>query len=351
MQIPLIKFSDDPSLGIYINWDRINTSNVQSYNILKSNTFNGEYSVIDSVAFPINEYIDANGTPTDYYKIQEIDNNGNIISTSGPMIGEEELIKTSLAYEIQDFLRIPVHDEEPIFYRGRTSAHTAYANWNYYPRPEIRISGINTEGETDPYIILSETEPIYSTIGIGTSNYEDGLKYKIDYASRIYFIDESDNPVPIYPYDYIYASYNVRFFTVSEMNNALNYSLQMINLQPGVNKIGSLRTMPVIYDPVLITGATYWLLRNLATRMQQKETQLLLTGGGGADAAGGAGSRESSGGIDISSLLTLYKDMWQEQLKLVGKYKYPNTLSIVTPEYMMPGSRSRYFRYMWKSSG
>ena len=57
--------------GIFIEWDRNNVSGVYSYKILRSAYFDGTYSLIDTVLWPINEYVDTGGTPSSYYKIQD----------------------------------------------------------------------------------------------------------------------------------------------------------------------------------------------------------------------------------------------------------------------------------------
>jgi hypothetical protein len=207
--------------------------------------------------------VDADGTPTDYYKIREIGQSGMVLNESQPFIGEEELVKTSLAYEIQDFLRVNVHDEEVVFKSGRTMATTAFPSWNYWPRPEIRFDSGNTPtGE----LWLSETETINSTI-INDINYSQGIKYKIDYNGRIYFLDKSNKPQKVDDADIILASYAVRLFTVSQMNQALKHILNLINLQPGTSKYYSITTSPVFYEPVLLRGQPRVFVHRLISRV------------------------------------------------------------------------------------
>ena len=89
--------------GIYIEWDRNNVTGVYSYKILRSDYFDGTYSLIDTVLWPINEYVDTGGTPSSYYKIQEISSTDNttVLSTSQPIAGDELLVKSSLRFELE----------------------------------------------------------------------------------------------------------------------------------------------------------------------------------------------------------------------------------------------------------
>ena len=59
--------------GIFIEWERYTLSGVYSYKIFRSDYFDGTYTEIDEVLFPINEYVDGGGSPSSFYKIQEIE--------------------------------------------------------------------------------------------------------------------------------------------------------------------------------------------------------------------------------------------------------------------------------------
>lgn len=334
-----------PNHAIYVSWDHLTSATqIAKYEVRRADNFIATtWETIGTVDWPSNEFIDETGHPSYYYKIVALDSGDPAVElvSSQPFIGEECLIKASLGYQISDLLNIPIHDEEAIFARGRTSASFAFSNWNYWPRPEIRISG-TSDGTVDPYIILDEIESTLQTQS-GIQNYADGLRYKLDYQGRIYFLqDDNTTAASVQSYDSIFGSYNVRLFTGNEMNNALNIALQSINCVPGTTKYQSVSVAPYYYDPALIAGATYFLLRGLLTRLNQRETRLLIQDP----------DNESFNAIDnIKENIKLYKEDFDNLLKTIGKMKYPKTYAIITPEHMMPGGRSRFFRYAWKGEG
>ena len=50
--------------GIYLEWERITQTGVSVYNIYRSEQFDGDYNLIDSIPFPKNEYVDRSGKPS-----------------------------------------------------------------------------------------------------------------------------------------------------------------------------------------------------------------------------------------------------------------------------------------------
>ncbi len=61
---PLVYYNTNSSNpGVYIEWERVNSSGVRFYKIQKSDFFDGDYSTIDTVLWPCNEYVDTSGTP------------------------------------------------------------------------------------------------------------------------------------------------------------------------------------------------------------------------------------------------------------------------------------------------
>jgi hypothetical protein len=332
-----------PNDGIYIHWDRMSTNTNITYEVLRSKQIDGNYDLVANVDWPINDYVDTKGHPSYYYKITEKDNGdfpGSPI-TGQPLMGEEILVLDSLLYQLNDLLNIPIYDEECTFSRDRTTGFWAFNTWNYHPKPQLRISGGSDGGNSDSFIILSEDTSIKNTTTEG-NNYPNGLKYKLDYRGKAYFIDDDNMPVAIQSYDIIYASYYVRMFTGAEINNAAYMALQAINMQPGTNKYNSLGSSPPYYDPAVVSGACYYLLRGLMIRLGQRETRLLIQ-----DPDSGAYNIIDS----LKDTMKSYKDDFDGYLKVIPKAQYPKTVSIVTPEYMMPGGRSRFFRMIWKGGG
>ena len=342
----------NPHPGIFLEWERSGAIGVSYYRIQKSSIFDGTYETVSVVPFPFNEGVDANGSPSDYYLIQELDGNGGILTTSGPIVGEELLIKSSLRYELEHLLNIPIYDEEVVFRKNRSIGTVAFPYWNYNPRPDVRISGYSNEGDVDPMIQLSETTPIYRTINASYNpviynrdgvkneysngnNYSNGLKYKCDYKGNVYFINNSGLPVEIQPYDTVLVSYTVKMFTTEHMNSALNMALNSINSQPGATKYPSVVSAPYYYEPALVFGAAYYMIRSVLVQLTNRQRRLLIE------------DPEASFIDQLRQTATMYKEEFEKLLEKLPISRYPGVRSISVPEYAMPGGRSRFFRYIW----
>ena len=342
--------------GIYIEWERYNITDTYAYNVYKSASFEGtignEYTLLTTVPYPINEMVDGSGSPTNYYRIQEVDNQGNQLNIGQPIGGDELLIKSSLRYELEHLLNIPIYDEELIFNGSRTKASSAFPFWNFYPRPEIRITGYSNEGDRDALIHLSEVNPVFKTINAGYepieysrdgnvveypsgNNYNEGLLYKCDYMSNVHFVDASERPYAIHPYDTVFASYTVRMLTSQHMNSALNMALQTINAQPGSSKYPNVASAPFYYDPAIVFGACYYLIRALLVSLTGRQRRLLIE------------DPDAKFIADLRSTATMYKEDFEKQLEKLPIARYPGVRGIVVPEFNMPGGRSRFFRYIW----
>lgn len=351
-QSPLVFYNDNSgNPGIFLEWERVN-SNASYYNILKSDYFDGVYDLLNTVDYPQNEYVDGTGTPASYYKIEEYDAYDVLLNTSQPMVGDELLTKSSLRYELQHLCNVPVYDEEVIFYAGRTKGSLAFPYWNSTPKPDVRITGKSDEGDADPMIQLSETTPIYKTVNAAydpilysrdgvvnnytnANNYPNGLKYKIDYKGGIYFVDADDNPVAIQSYDTVYVSYSVKLITSEQMNSALYMALQTINSQPGASKYQSVSITPFYWEPAIVYGATFYLIRALLVSLTQRQRRLLLE------------DPDNKIIDDLRQTGTMYNDQFKELLEKLPIAVLPGIRSIVVPEFNMPGGRSRFFRYIW----
>ena len=338
--------------GLFLEWERYSGSAATAYKIYKSDFFEGDYDLVATIEFPYNEVVHSQGTPQMYYKVEEIDINGSTLTISEPFNGDELLLKSSLRYELEHLLNLPIYDEEVLFHRSRTRASTAFPFWNYSPRPEIRITGASDEGDRDSMIALSEFTPIYKTINgdiepldynirgeqnqlTNGNNYPNGLKIKLDYNGNIFFIDNSGNPVAIKPYDTVFCSYNCKAFTSQHMNTSLHMALQVINAQPGSSKFARVIDAPFYYEPAIIYGAAYFLLRNLTVQLSQRQRRLLL--------------EDPDARIidDIRQAANMYKEQFDNLVKSLPIAKFPGIRGVVVPEFNMPGGRSRFFRYIW----
>jgi hypothetical protein len=223
----------------------------------------------------------------------------------------------------------------------RSWCRFAYNNWNYWPRPQIHISGSSNDGDRSPLVVLSENTPTYKTISGNTDNYSDGLLYKLDYQGRVHFFRESDDsPYVIQPYDTVYATYAVKMFTNYEINAATTYALQAIASQPGAPKINSVGQMPFYWEQGVVQGAVYWLYRQLLANLNDREWRLLVQDP----------DRDGYDAIkDIKDTMKSYQEDWKDALKTLPISKYPSIRSIVGQTHTLPGGRSRFFRQIWKA--
>jgi hypothetical protein len=327
--------------GVYIAWERRSTSTIAFYQILRGPTLDGTFSTLVTIPFPAFDYVDSTGNPSHFYKIREIGPDGTVLTTTEAITGSEMLLKASLIYQIKTLMEVHVESEEGIFdVFNRSSCRFVHKYWNAYPRAEIRISGYSSDGNVDPMIHLDGVNAIYKTINGTENNYPNGITAYPDYKGKLFFKNAAGSIASLESYDTVYASYWTKMFTYSELNNALYMALQAINSQPGTTKYLNVGNAPFYYDAALITGACYYLLRSLVVQLKNREFKLLLA------------DPENN---DIFSQLKddarLYKEDFDKFLEKIPLARYPTTKTIVTPEYMLPGGRSRFFRALFKGMG
>jgi hypothetical protein len=312
--------------------------------------FPTQLNYLGMVEAPLTEYIDANGGPETIYYIKQSTANYFTVFSIPPISGDELLIKSSVLYELNSLLRVPVYDEELLFGFSRQSATLAHGDIVTDPAPQVRISVSTNQGQRSSMYVLSPYTPIYSTLDQSNSdpfdiattnnNYPNGLFYRFTNEGKLYFYDNYGNPVSVQEYDVILVTYYVKLFTNAQINNALYMALQAINAQPGLNKIYSVASTPFWYDQTLVSGATYYLLRQLLVGLNSRERRLLV-------------QDPEQGGFDaINSLkdtAKMYQEEFNELLKKLPIAKRPTMGSISVPEYAMPGGRSRLYRALWTS--
>lgn len=345
--------------GIGVGYQNFNTptciSEDPDFNILVGD-FNNRITYIPAaleylttVDAPLAEYIDINGTPADVYYIKQATYNYDNVKSLPPISGDELLIKSSVLYELNALLRVPVYDEEPLFGYNRKSATLAYGDIVTDPAPQVRITVGTNDGQRSAMYVLSPYVGFYNTLDQSTddpfdapptlNNYPNGLYYRFTNEGKLYFFDSLGNETSIQEYDTILVTYYVKMFTNAQINNALYLALQAINAQPGLNKIQKVQSVPFWYDQTLVSGATYYLLRQLLIGLNQRERRLLVQDPkqGSFDAV-----------ANIKDTAKMYQEEFTELLKKLPLAKRPIMGTISVPEFAMPGGRSRYFRYMWK---
>ena len=327
----------------------------QNYNLVigdlnnRLTYFPTQLNYLGMVEAPLTEYIDPNGGPETVYYIKQSTPNYTSVFSVPPISGDELLIKSSVLYELNSLLRVPIYDEEPLFGFSRQTATLGHGDIVTDPSPQVRISVSTNQGQRSSMFVLSPYVPIYSTldqsnndpfdIAVTNNNYPNGLFYRFTNEGKLYFYDNAGNPTSVQEYDVILVTYYVKLFTNAQINNALYLALQAINAQPGLNKIYSVKSTPFWYDQALVSGATYYLLRQLLVGLNSRERRLLV-------------QDPDQGSFDaISSLkdtAKMYQEEFNELLKKLPIARRPSIGSISVPEYAIPGGRSRMFRQIWK---
>lgn len=334
--------------GIYVAWDRLDPdSTVTTYSIYRSTHIDGTYSLLDTVDFPEQEYIDQEEgyALSSYYKI--VTDTG---VSSQPMYGESLLLRASLAYEMDAFLRVPVYNEELLFVNeDRTKGHVAsWGAWSLFPvAPRVQISRYVNDGAKDAYMILPQkgtTDLITQVDATGTTVklYEE-LEWYPDYNGHIFFVDASGDAVSIDWYDNIVVDYSFRAFSYQELDDAIWLAAGKLVSRPGISKTnratsyGVIGDLPRRWDHALVSGAAYILMRRLYQMLLQRERRLVFI--------------DPDKGVNLSDILALmkeYKEEFDDAAENIQKESFPSVGVNVTPEYYLPGQRNRFFRWSFK---
>jgi hypothetical protein len=198
-----------------------------------------------------------------------------------------------------------------------------------YREPAQKSRDLQTFEFTFPRWNQSAGAKIYRNNKIVTSGIE------INYAKGTVKFD-----YPLTKFDKVDASYNFRWFSDDKIDRFLSNSIDLYNLWTPVSRT-TLISIGETQTPVIMYGALVDALRSLIMDLQFVETQLVF---GGADAAAKAAAT-------FESLKKNYEDTWNKALdqKKLGPYK-GLTRMVTVPTFALPGSRSRWFRYMFSGS-
>ena len=181
----------------------------------------------------------------------------------------------------------------------------AYENWNQDPRPIVRVNNRLVD---------------------------DG--WHADYMGKVYF----DNLMA--PEDSISTAYNFAYFSKEELLSFLNLGLKMMNgLPPASEAYMNIALTPGIWDAGILLYAAITALKRLIFGLSWQEKRIIY--GRPEDAQNAAQL--------FQNLYKSYEETWVEFGKNVKTRKLPGIAMYVTPEYTLPGGRSRWFRYLYKS--
>jgi hypothetical protein len=185
----------------------------------------------------------------------------------------------------------------------------AYQNWNMEPRPVVRLNNRIVD---------------------------DG--WVVDYNGMIYF----DGILT--PEDSVNIRYNLAYFSEEELLAFLRLGLKMMNTVPPASvTYSSLVNMPAEWDAPVLLYAAMQALRRLIFGLNWQEKFIIFYRPDDPDATNSVIGH-------FKDLLQDYSSLWMEVKKDVKTRKLPPTMQYVTPEYTLPGGRSRWFRYLYKTS-
>jgi hypothetical protein len=142
------------------------------------------------------------------------------------------------------------------------------------------------------------------------------------------------------PEDNVNVTYRFAYFSDEEILSFLNLGLSMMNsMPPSSTTYRNLLTSPVEWNAPILLYASITALKRLIFGLNFQEKMIIF------------GEPENARNA-ITSFQDLYKDystLWTEQSKNAKTKKLPGMSQYVTPEYTLPGGRSRWFRYLYKS--
>ena len=211
--------------------------------------------------------------------------------------------REALEYNISCAQHIPVYFEQARPTPDRKTYNFSFPNWN----PSIGVK-------------------IYKNRQI----VEDG--YSIDYEKGVVVFEED-----LLAQETINADYNFRWFTDDNIDRYTFNAVQTLNMYPPQSTY-ELLTVPDRYIPIILYGAAKDAIRQLLMCLQFQQPQMVF---GGPEAAQKAFS-------NLETLKKNYESDWEKLLEQKKFGPYPRSALLITPEYTLPGGRSRWFRYLFK---
>jgi len=192
--------------------------------------------------------------------------------------------------------------------RFSTVYSLAYNNWNKDPKPIARINNRIVD---------------------------DG--WWVDWNGRLY-IDGL-----MAPEDSVNMFYNFAYFSDEEILSFLDLGLQIMNAQPPASIVyNSLVMMPGEWNAPVLLYAAITALKRLIFGLNFQEKMVIFMR---------PDSPENGAQQAIQTFQQLYGEyqtLWAETAKNAKTRKLYGMAQYVTPEYTLPGGRSRWFRYLYK---
>ncbi|MFA7365463.1 MAG: hypothetical protein WCZ12_03890, partial [Patescibacteria group bacterium] len=160
---------------------------------------------------------------------------------------------------------------------------------------------------------------------------QDGLEVNY-FKGYVRFTDPQSD------FDLINADYNFKWFADEQLDDFLLSALRVFNQFPPYTNY-NLMNLPDRHIPSVIYKAATDALRHLMLCLQFQEPQQVF---GGSEKVQQAFS-------NFETLKKNYEEEWKLLFENKKKFGYIGlTKVIVTPEFTMPGGRSRWFRQLFK---
>jgi hypothetical protein len=162
---------------------------------------------------------------------------------------------------------------------------------------------------------------------------DDG--WHVDYDGKIYW----DSLMA--PEDYVNINYQFAYFSKEELLSFLMLGLKAMNsIPPASETYSSLEQAPHIWDYGILVMAAITALKRLIFGWSWQEKRIIY-----------GRPEEAQAALALwQDLYKSYQEIWTENAKNVKTRKLPGMAMYVTPEYTLPGGRSRWFRYLYKGS-
>ena len=225
-------------------------------------------------------------------------------STGDLVFGMANDLEKNFIYEA---MHIPIYWEQGYRAGDRKTINFAFGNWNHDPRPIVRIN---------QKIRLDGWQP--------------------NYNGNIYFDKNLDAE------DMVYAQYNFKYFSREELLDFLNMGLYAMNATPPASiNYSNLNNAPFEWRFGILLYAAIKATQRLVFGLNFQERALIFA------------EKPELVQNAINNFKALYADwntLWIEVKKDVKTLKLPSIGQIAVPEFTLPGGRSRWFRYLYKTN-
>jgi hypothetical protein len=144
--------------------------------------------------------------------------------------------------------------------------------------------------------------------------------------------------------DTVHADYNFRWFEDIQLDRFLSTSIHVFNSYPPQKPIYGLGTLPTQHYGAVLMGAAVGLIQALMFDINFREPAKYFDD---------PSEKGRSGRVfqQLEALKKNYEELWMKMLEQKKLRPYVGlTKQIVTPEYTLPGGRSRWFRYLFSGS-